>query len=216
MTVLKKIKKILLRKWISFYNSVYVIYLKTFVRNKDFTIISNNCWGGTVYQDLHLPYLTPTVGLFFYAPDYIKFVENLAHYINQELKFSNDSKYDEANESRKSRLYPVGVLDDIEIHFLHYESEKEAFEKWNKRKERINYNGLFLKFDDRDLSTFELMLRFDKIENVKNKVIFSAKKINTIRTVFLPHYKNDKCIGDISTNRYYYRKNFNLVKWLNV
>lgn len=216
MTVLKKIKRILNRKWIVFYNSVYLIFLKTFNKNKSFTIISNNCWGGTVYQDLNLPYLTPTIGLFFYAPDYIKFVENLDHYINQELKFSNDSKFDEANEARKSNFYPIGVLDDIEIQFLHYESEKEAYEKWNKRKKRINYNNLFLKFDDRDLSTFEYMMRFDKIKNVKNKVIFSARKNHDIKSlVYLSDFKGENFIGDISTYKNSYRKNFNVLKWLN-
>lgn len=31
----------------------------------DFTIISNNCWGGTVYEAHNLPKESPTVGMFF-------------------------------------------------------------------------------------------------------------------------------------------------------
>ena len=48
----------------------------------DFTIISNNCWAGSVYRYFGLPYLSPTAGLYFFASDYIKFVSNLQHYVN--------------------------------------------------------------------------------------------------------------------------------------
>lgn len=45
--------------------------------NKDrFTIISNNCWGGEVYESYNLIKQSPTVGLFFMASDYIKFIYN--------------------------------------------------------------------------------------------------------------------------------------------
>lgn len=33
--------------------------------------------------------------------------------------------------------YPIGRIKDVDIHFLHYENEEEAYEKWNKRKERM-------------------------------------------------------------------------------
>ena len=59
------------------------------LNNNDFTIISNNCWAGTIYQSYGLEYNTPTLGLFFMAKDYIKFVSNLKYYINKELVFIN-------------------------------------------------------------------------------------------------------------------------------
>ena len=40
--------------------------------NKDFTIISNNCWGGMIYESYGMQKLSPTVGLFFMSEDYIK------------------------------------------------------------------------------------------------------------------------------------------------
>lgn len=55
--------------------------------NTPFTIISNNCWGGHVYRYFNMPYDSPTIGLFFESTDYIKFISNLKHYINQELRF---------------------------------------------------------------------------------------------------------------------------------
>lgn len=44
---------------------------------KDFTIISNNCWGGMIYESYNLPKNSPTVGLFFFAEDYIRFLKDL-------------------------------------------------------------------------------------------------------------------------------------------
>ena len=44
------------------------------LNNKDFTIISNNCWGGMIYESYNLEKQSPTVGLFFMAKDYIDFI----------------------------------------------------------------------------------------------------------------------------------------------
>ena len=47
-----------------------------------FTVISDNCWGGHFYRYFHLPYDSPTIGLYFFASDYIKFIYHLDDYIN--------------------------------------------------------------------------------------------------------------------------------------
>ena len=44
------------------------------LKERDFTIISNNCWGGICYEYYGLQKLSPTVGLYFFSEDYIKFV----------------------------------------------------------------------------------------------------------------------------------------------
>ena len=75
--------------------------------------------------------------------------------MNQELKFIDisKSKYIRDVKSRKDRRDddPVGILEDIELHFLHYNSEIEAKNKWNRRKKRINYSNILFKFSDNDL-----------------------------------------------------------------
>ena len=76
---------------LKFRNLIYLPLTKTQRRKKlredNFTIISNNCWGGHVYRYFNMPYDSPTIGLFFESTDYIKFISNLKHYINQELRF---------------------------------------------------------------------------------------------------------------------------------
>ena len=58
---------------------------------------------------------------------------------------------------------PIGILGDIEIVFLHYKSEKEAMEKWNRRKQRIHWDNLFIKFSEMNECTKEHLLIFDKL-----------------------------------------------------
>lgn len=49
---------------------------------KQFTIFSDNCWGGRLYDKFALQYLSPTIGLAIEESDYIKFLLNLDYYIS--------------------------------------------------------------------------------------------------------------------------------------
>ena len=195
---------------------LYRFWLKFFNKNKNFTIISNNCFGGGIYESLNLPYLTPTVGLFFYAPDYILFLKNLKQNLYTDIEFRNKSKYEEANVFRETKkwFYPIGFLDNgIEIHFMHYKTNKEALTKWKRRAERVKFDNLYIKFCDRDLCTDELAIEFDKL-NFKNKVFFSSKKKDLNSLVYLPYYENKECIGDLYNAPWTYRKEINILKWI--
>ena len=55
------------------------------LKNKDFTIISSNCNGAVITSDLGIRFNSPTVNLFFYPDDYLKFVSNIKFYVEQEL-----------------------------------------------------------------------------------------------------------------------------------
>jgi uncharacterized protein (DUF1919 family) len=194
---------------------LYGMIARKRLKNKSFTLLSNNCWAGGVYQDLQLPYSTPTAGLFFYAPCYIRFLSRLDYYLSLPLQFKEVSVYEEANESRKKETYPLGVLNDVEIHFLHYESKEEAFEKWTRRTERINRENLYVAFSDRDGCTLEHIKAFDALP-FKHKVFFSAKNIPGIQSlVWLKIYKDRDCIGDIYANPWHYRRYFDVVGFLN-
>ena len=76
---------------LKFRNKIYIPLTckkrSTYLKTKDFTIISNNCWGGTVYEAYDLPKGSPTVGMFFIANDYIEFLSDLKGYIGGKLVF---------------------------------------------------------------------------------------------------------------------------------
>ena len=55
---------------------------------------------------------------------------------------------------------------------MHYHSEEEAREKWNRRKERINRDKLLFKLSEREGCSREDVERFVALP-LKNKICFS-------------------------------------------
>ena len=154
------------------------------LKSTDFTIISNNCWGGMIYESYNLPKESPTVGMFFMAKDYIEFLSDLKGYINGKLTFikPEESRWKDAPQvsgDKRFGTYPVGVLSNgkntIELFFLHYHSEKEAREKWERRIKRINWNKLLVKFNDQNGCTETEVNRFMGLP-YKNKLFFTCKE----------------------------------------
>lgn len=156
------------------------------LENREFTIISNNCWGGFVYQKFNLQYRTPFIGLFLFAPDYIELLENFDVLMKEKLFFieAKDSKYkDELIKNDTFNKYPIAKLgNNVEIHFLHYHSNEEARSKWEERCLRINNENMLVKFSDKDKCYDELIIRFDKL-NFKNKICFTTKRFSENKSV---------------------------------
>lgn len=178
------------------------------LKNPNFTIISDNCWGGKVYQELGISYTSPFVGLFIFSPDYLKLVKSFKKYMSYDLVFKKDSIHISNFDNR----YPIADLGDVEIHFLHYSSENEAREKWNRRKSRVHWNNLFFKMNDNDKGSYELLKEFDNL-SLKGKIIFSSKNYTDLKNlIFFRHNQDDESVGiDLKT----YRKYFDAVNWLN-
>ena len=185
------------------------------LKNKDFTIISNNCFGGIIYRNNHLQYKSPTCGMYFMAPEYIKFIYNIEKYINnvviKEIQIE-ESKY---SNYLKERQYKgiIGKIDDLEICFLHYSDINEVNEKWNKRAKRINWNNIIYKFNDQNLCTYKELKEFDDFK-AKNKICFTAKKYDELNTIQLKQYeKYEYVLSD--TNPRDYKKEFNIYNYIN-
>lgn len=124
------------------------------LKHKDVSIISNNCWAGSAfYQPYGLPYNTPTIGLGFLDADYMKFIQNLEYYLSITPEFVDPQTASGYSVRRKlygrEIDYPVARLDDIFIWFTHYKSQEEAFEKWERRKKRVNLNRILIKWSMR-------------------------------------------------------------------
>lgn len=139
--------------------------------NKNFVIVSNNCWGGALYRWYKRSYNTPFVGLFLYGPCYMKLLSNFHYYMSLDLKFVKSSKYPD-----REVTYPVALLGDIEIHFTHYKNEEEAKTKWERRTKRMlqekKLDNYFFKICDRERVTKKHLLDFHELP-YKNKVSFA-------------------------------------------
>lgn len=118
-------------------NNISAYFFRKKNKNKDVTIIARDCVGGILYHQLGLKFLSPTINLFFIPEDFNYFCLHLKDYIDTEMVELKDDEHD----------YPIGVLSPtnhkpIKVHFLHYETYEEALNKWNERKQRINWNNI--------------------------------------------------------------------------
>lgn len=102
-----------------------------------FSILSDDCWGGQLFRQLHLPYSSPTVGLYVEPASYLEFVELV---FRKELPDLNFVVSDLG--------FPVAVMqNDIRVCFVHYKSSVDAKEKFMRRFERIFWSRLLVKID---------------------------------------------------------------------
>ena len=153
------------------------------ISNSSFTIISNNCWAGFVYQSYGLKYNTPTIGMFFVADDYIKFISNLDYYLSinefESVEPTKSKWYNQLKNINKYGKYPIARLGDIELHLLHYNSIEDAQLKWNQRKKRINRNKILYKFSEMNLCNEKNIIEFQR-KKLKNKICFISKKYKNL------------------------------------
>lgn len=163
------------------------------IKNNNFTIISNNCWGGFIYQSYGIKYNTPTIGAFFMADDYIEFLSDVKKWIYRPIQFIEyrESKYyDNFKDWDKFGKYPIGVFSggNIEIHFLHYNSEEEVIKSWNRRLKRINWDKVLYKFNDQNLCDEKHIKIFSEFP-YKNKICFTSKKYSYPSVVYIDSSK---------------------------
>lgn len=185
-------------------------YLRTYkhkLQVKDFTVVSNNCWGGILYQDLGLPYQTPFVNMFMFADCYLKLVKNFNTYMRIEMVVSNASRYFETPTT-----YPVGHLNDVEIHFIHYSFSDPVLEMWQRRCERINYEKLLFVMSERDGSTPQHIEDFNSQSFAK--LVFTRFKYlgKDVYRIF-PFLSNEVLPADVLMGFSY--RAVNPVKWIN-
>lgn len=204
--------KVDLREW----SNKYLAGLRRrFLRGSDFTIISNNCWGAHVYRRYGVNYNSPTIGLYFFPDEYMKFISDLQNNLELPLSFIQPckSKYYKRLVELKQTNVPIALLGDkIEIVMLHYHSEEEVIEKWNRRKARINWNHLLVKNTMQNGMTLEQVREFDQLP-FRNKIIFVPYDMPDVRSAVW--YKSDNKDGQVADDILNFNKFINLTEWLN-
>lgn len=151
------------------------------LEHADFTVISNNCWGGLVYESYGLPKQSPTVGMYFMAEEYLRFLSNLDYYVSEcEMKFvaPEEARHRAFYEQDKRfGTYPIARVGDVEIAMLHYHSEEEAKSKWERRCQRINKDKLIVKMNDQNGCTAEHAYQFGQLP-FACKVFFTVNQFD--------------------------------------
>ena len=214
MNIIKKCIRKLERK-------IYTNKLRKKNKNNNFTIISQNCIGGVIYHDLGLKFLSPTINMFIEDENFVKLCENLQYYMKLKAEPEIENYIDPIDNQIH---YPKIKVGDLEMCCLHYKNCAEAVEAWNRRKERINYNNVYIIANTWNLhNNHELIKRLEKLPY--KKVVFSTKECNVDGTLCLPgnFWYLDKRnivrpnITDLKDKGYkrYYEDFFDVVKFLN-
>lgn len=125
------------------------------------SIIANNCWGGTVYHTLGMPFMSPFINMYENDDDYIKLISNLEYYLSLKLQFDRTGYNPVLGTD-----YPICKLNNVELHFNHYIDMREVEEKWYVRLQRLNWNNLFIMMyteRNKTLEDFDCLLYKKKI-----------------------------------------------------
>ena len=128
------------------------------------SIISNNCWGGIVYNNLGMECLSPFKNLFVEDDDYIRLLTNLKGYLEERIRFSHY-----AIDEHSKKEYPVMMIGDIAIHCNHDDNPETAARNWEKRCEKLNYNNLFIEMYTENP---EIADQFQAMERYEKKICF--------------------------------------------
>lgn len=183
--------------------------LRARLKNNNPTILSSNCLGGLIYHELGLRFQSPTVNIRFSSVDFVKFVLDIDHYLKSEFV-----------EIQSDEDYPVALLDDITVHFVHYHSFEDAVATWKQRCQRMNWENIFVILNDCDGISNTDIVALDN-SKYKNIIMFTAKQHLGSRCAFyLPRFKGETCVGnlmkkDFVTGELIVCKDFDFVGWFN-
>lgn len=156
------------------------------LKNRSFTIISNNCTVGYIYQYYGIAYNSPTAGLLFDACVFLKICRNPKHYFSQIPRLIELEECQHAGILKKMGhwgSYPVAVVDDIEIYFMHYPTREEALDKWTRRCKRIRYDNMVFMLTENETCTEDIIRQFCKLP-AKNKICLTYNKYDIPGTIY--------------------------------
>lgn len=144
------------------------------------TIFAPNCWGGLTYHHLGLEFCSPLINMHIPHDEYLRFLRDPKYYMSQELVL-RQMYIDDSLE----KPFPVAMMGDVSLWMNHYTDFEEARDIWERRKERIKWDNLFVMFFDETPELVEqfLELKYDK------KVCFVPWETDTKGLIPVPYKK---------------------------
>lgn len=200
-------------KIIAYLRRVILYINRKRLKNKDISLIANNCIGGIIYHDLQLRFLSPTINLYFDNAEFILFCLHIKEYLSLPVELCE--KYDKS--------FPVGVIHgshgDVHIFFMHYNSFEEAIAIWNERKSRVNYDNLYI-IMEAQLCEDSILNKFNEIPH-EQKVVLTSGKRNVSQsfpideTFYTNNYVPGKILEYSPCGMHRYMDALDYVKWFN-
>lgn len=181
------------------------------LKRTDFTIISNTCTAGEWYKYLGIAPNTPITKCFIYPAQYLKLLGRLKEYLTHKLEFAY---WGIVPQLTYSVVYPVGRLDDIEVHFMHDKDFDSAALRWEAGLKRVNWDNLFILFDDAHFPLSRALAeKFDALPH-ENKIFFTRYDYRNLRSVC----RYDPTMlwpAALNHNSYIRYDRIDLIRWLN-
>ena len=141
-------------------------------------------------------------------------LKNLRNYLESPLEIVNKSRYEAVNQEREKRDFVIGVLNDVEIHFLSSQNTLEVVEYCNNRIQRINWDNIFITFNQHNYEWEEkylsLIAEFDKLY-FDYKICFSNQENLNLESAVLINKRIDYTATVVQN----YSKYFDIIAWLN-
>lgn len=195
----------------------YVKHLRNKLKNKNFTLLCNDCVAGAIYHQFDLEFKSPTINLYMSHEDFLYYCCNLNTFKDFTLEELHSAEYN----------FPVGLLTShnknihpIKLFFMHYSTFEEAKQKWINRSKRINDNNLYVLFDytnENDINKSTI----DSFNAVPYKKIMLYNKgvlgISDVKDSYGISFRNEHHTAKILEHYRggHYFNQFDLVNWFN-
>lgn len=159
-------------------------YLK--IKNSCPTIFANTCLAGMIYNELDLPFYTPTIASVCMGNEYIKFLKDYSSYLNKEMKIYDSKGYTFQTSILNPSGYPAGIIDDVCWYFVHSSDNKQSVDEWNRRRAKININNVTaLMLIENDEQAYE----FNNL-NIKHKLGFYWRDLKLKDVMYIPGWED--------------------------
>lgn len=112
-------------------------YMRRRLRERDVTILSDDCWGGKLYKELGLPCRSPLVSLGVHVAEYL----DLLFHIKERgaLEVTGCATHPQG--------YPLLRTPYAWLYGFHYRSHEEFLQSYERRRKRMVWDKLFIKID---------------------------------------------------------------------
>lgn len=125
------------RRWRKFREKLRRRFLRRCLLRRDFTIVSDDCWGGRIYSEFGLRCHSPFVGMGFTAREYLDFLAG----------FREPGALEILGEKPSESGYPMLQTRNAWLYGLHFETAEEFRHAFERRCKTILWDRVFIKID---------------------------------------------------------------------
>lgn len=193
------------------------------LKQKDFSIITNNCLAGKLYHDFKMEFNSPIINLQMTPEDFVKFCENMQYYLLQDfvqVTDMNEECYAKFRSVGGGEIdFPVAQIGDLHLFLQHYKSYEDAKESWNRRSKRVNTERCYYILVSKEEHHLEALKKFSEIPLQKKLILMIdnlPEELRDIKEIFCLNVpKGIHFMDRVNNSGMYYYEKFPFAEWFN-